>query len=64
MVNEILEKPRGKRGEYLALTPAQKFSVGKCAAESDVTATICYYAKTFLDIPQKIRQIISTKDEK
>ena len=25
VVNEILEKPRGKHGEYLALTPAQKF---------------------------------------
>ena len=28
MVNEILEKPHGKHGEYVALTPAQKFSVG------------------------------------
>ena len=27
MVNEILEKPRGKYGEYLAITSAQKFSV-------------------------------------
>ena len=53
MVNEILEKSHGKRGEYLALTPAQKFSVGKHIAESGVTATIRYYPKTFPDISLK-----------
>ena len=57
MVNEILEKPCGKRGAYLALTPAQKFSVGKCAAESDITGMICYHAKTFPE------GNISTKDK-
>ena len=40
MVNEILEKPCDNRGAYLALTSAQKFSVGKRAAESGITATI------------------------
>ena len=53
MVNEILEKPHGKHGAYLALTPAQKFLVGKRAAQSGVTAIICYYVKMFLDIPLK-----------
>ena len=53
MANKILEKPCGKCGAYLALTPAKKSSVGKGAAESSVTATIRYYAKTFPDIPLK-----------
>ena len=53
MVNEVLEKPRGKRGTYLALTPAQKYAVGKRAAESGVTTTIRYYAKAFPNIPLK-----------
>ena len=30
----------GKHGEYLSLTSAQKFSIGKRAAENGVTATI------------------------
>ena len=42
MVNKVLEKPCGKRGAYLALTPAQKYSVGKCAAEKGITTTNCY----------------------
>ena len=63
MVNEILEKPRGKRGAYLALTPAQKFSVGKRAAESGVTGTIRYYAKTFPDIPLKETSVRRMKND-
>ena len=39
-----------KHGEYLSLTAAQKFSIGKRAAENGVTATIWYYAKTFLHL--------------
>ena len=53
MVNEVLEKSRGKRGTYLALTPAQKYAVGKRAAESGATTKIRYYAKAFPDIPLK-----------
>ena len=53
MVNEVLEKPRGKHGTYLALTPAKKYAVGKRAAKSCVTTTIPYYAKVFPDIPLK-----------
>ena len=43
IVYDILDKkttPRGKWGEYLSITPAQKFSIGKRAAENRVTATI------------------------
>ena len=43
--------PCGKRGEYLSLTPAQKFSIGKCSAANGVTATIRYNVKAFLDLP-------------
>ena len=46
-------QPHGKHGEYLSLTPAQKFSIGKRAAENGVTATIRYYAKAFPDLPLK-----------
>ena len=56
MVQEILDEkatPRGKRGEYLHLTPAQKFSIGRRAAENGVTATIRYYAKAFPNLPLK-----------
>ena len=42
--------PRGKHGEYLSITPTQKFSIGKRAAENGVTAMIRYYAKAFPDL--------------
>ena len=48
---------------YLAVMPAQKYSVGKHAAESGITTTIRYYAKTFPGIPLK-ETSISTKDKK
>ena len=55
IVHNILDKkltPRGgKRGEYLSLTSGQKFSIGKRAAENDITATTQYYAKAFPDLP-------------
>ena len=38
-------------GEYLSITSAQKYSIGKHAAENGVTATIRYYAKAFPDLP-------------
>ena len=43
--------PCGKHGVYLSLTSAQKFSIGKCAAENEVTATVPYYTKAFPDLP-------------
>ena len=55
IVHNILDMktmPRGgKHGEYLSLTSAQKFSIGKRAAENGVTATVRYYAKAFSDLP-------------
>ena len=42
MVNKALQRPHGKRGAYLALTPAQKYLIGKHATESGVTTTICH----------------------
>lgn len=56
IVSKVFEKPScGKRGVcgYLSLTPAQKFSVGKQAAENGITATIRYYARAFPNIPLK-----------
>ena len=38
------------RGPYTVLTPAQKFEIGKRAAEMGTTATIRYYAKRYPDI--------------
>ena len=38
-VTSLKEEPRG-RGPYLILTPAQRFEVGKQAAEHGVTASI------------------------
>ena len=40
IIDEKMPPPCGKRGEYLSLTPAQKFSIGKNAAENGVIATI------------------------
>ena len=39
---EIKQTARSKRAPYLILTPAQRFQVGKRAAEHGVTATIRY----------------------
>ena len=41
------------RGPYTVLTPAQKFDIGKRAAEIGTTATIRYYAKRYPDISLK-----------
>lgn len=41
------------RGHYLYLTPVQKFNIGKRASEHGVTSTLCYYKKTFPDLPLK-----------
>ena len=42
-----------ERGPYLHLTPAQKYQVGKRAAETGVTKTLRYYAKNYPTIPLK-----------
>lgn len=57
-VDKILAEkitPCGEYGEYLNLTPAQKFSIGKRATENGVTATIRYYTKPFPDLLLKKR---------
>ena len=41
------------RGHYLVLTPAQKFNIKKRASEQEVTSALCYYKKTFPDLPLK-----------
>ena len=41
------------QGPYTVLTPAQKFDIGKRAAEIGTTATIRYYAKRYPDISLK-----------
>ena len=49
IIHNILDKTMpcgGKRGEYLSLTSAQKFSIGKRAAENGVTATVRHYAQS------------------
>ena len=56
LANDIIDEkttppPCGKRGEYLSLTPAQKFSIGKRAAENGVTSTIQYYAWPTTTVP-------------
>ena len=52
VVHEALEK-RSPHGPYISLTPAQKYSIGKRAAENGTTAALRYYAKTFPDLPLK-----------
>ena len=41
------------RGPYISLTPAQKLSIGKKAAENGVTVTLSSYSKTFPDLALK-----------
>ena len=42
----IIERQEsGKRGPYLILTPAQRYEIGRRAAEHGVTATLRYYSR-------------------
>ena len=45
-VSELTDKPRG-RPPYSILTSAQRFEVGKQAAEHGVSVSIRYFSKTF-----------------
>ena len=47
---------KSARGPYLSLTPAQRFSIGKRAAENGVTATLCYYSRTSPDLSPKLKE--------
>ena len=49
-------KPRGthsRPNDYLILTPAQRFEVGKRAAEHGVTASLRYFARKYPHLPLK-----------
>ena len=54
-VAEVLEKQGGKfiRGHYHTLTPAQKLTVGKKAAEYGTTAAIWFFTKKHPKLPLK-----------
>ena len=47
------EKTKCARGPYLALTPAQKYEIGKRAAEYGATNSIRYYSKKYPDLSLK-----------
>ena len=47
------EMKRSARSPYLNLTPAQRYQVGRRAAEHGVTSTIRYYAQKFPDLALK-----------
>jgi len=44
---------KNSRGPYKILTPAQKFDIGKRAAEIGTTATMRYYDKNYPDLELK-----------
>ena len=39
---------------YLMLSPAQRYEIGKRAAEHGVTASLRYYAKKYPELPLKV----------
>ena len=50
-VSETIEKPlRSTRDPYLKLTPAQRFTIRKRAAEHGTTATIKFFAKKYPEL--------------
>ena len=40
-----------KRQQYLILTPAKRYEIGKRAAENDIAASIRYYAQKYPELP-------------
>ena len=53
----------GKRGKYLILTPAQRYKIGRRAAEHGVTATLCYYSRRFAELKLKETSVRRLKNE-
>lgn len=56
-----------KRGKYLTLTPAQRFEVGKRAAEHGVTSALRYFQKKYPDLALKetsVRRLRNLYQEK
>ena len=63
-VAPIIERQEsGKRGPYLILTPAQRYGIGRRAAEHGVTATLRYYSRQFPELPLKEASVRRLKDE-
>ena len=56
-VTKVLDKPckddKSGRGPYLTLTSAQRFTIGKRAAEYGTTAAIRYFMKKYPELPLK-----------
>jgi len=52
-LDDAQESKKRSRGPYLSLTPAQKYEVGKRAAEHGVTASMHYFAKKYPDLNLK-----------
>jgi len=52
IVFKVLEQSllSGERGPYLKLTPAQRYQIGKQAAEHGTTASIHYFKTKFPDL--------------
>ena len=51
---QVSEKTRGPRpNKYLILSPAQRFEVGKRAAEHGVTSSLRYFSKKYPQLPLK-----------
>ena len=42
-----------KRQPYLILTPAQRYEIGKRAAENGIAASLRYYARKYPELPLK-----------
>jgi len=57
------EKSRKQKGPYLYLTDAQRYEVGKRAAENGTTNTMRYYAHKFPNLPLKEPTVRRLKDE-
>ena len=53
----------GKRGKYLILTPAQRYEIGRRAAEHGVTATLRYYLRRFAELKLKETSVRRLKNE-
>ena len=62
MLHSTTSSTSSSRGPYLHLTPAQKFQIGKRASEHGVTNTLCYYKKSFPDLPLKETSVRRFKD--
>ena len=53
LLNSMPPSSDAHRGPYAILSPAQKFEIGKKAAEIGTTAAMRYYAKNYPDLELK-----------